>query len=365
MQRLVVGILVVAGLVACSDNARKVVAPADGPPPYGWRMAGLTGNEQDSSVLWQMVAIGSDLFVRNGYGQLFQGRQGSNQWKTITLPDSLRMTWMFADSSGLYLGSIKTGTLFRLNPASGQVEAFPTGYGSPWVIVGIARYGNRILVSVKDSKTRRDWTTLLWDGSRFAEWKGHFGENDSTNWDAWQDAVEWKGWFYAASKESGLWRRKDGDTAWQEVPRPLAVYERTSRDRQPRCFQIWNDSLFVGFETASLYRINLDGSAVDYHNRQTPADTGILELPASLYTVGLAGDHLLTAGWYSAVPLWYSRRTRHWNYVSVESWCYRKDGDLVCPGGQATYSLVTVGDTLYAMGTNNVMKIPVSELPPE
>ncbi len=351
-------------MLACSDNIRQVAGPVDGPPNHGWRLAGLSANEQDSSVLWQMVAIGSDLLVRNGRDQLFQCRQGSKDWKQIPLPDSLRMTWMYGDSSGLYMGSDRTGTLFRYNPSSGRLEAFQTGYGSPWVIIGIARYGSRILTSVKNSKTNRDWTTLVWDGSHFTEWPGHFGKYDSTNWDAWQDGLEWKGAFYASSKESGLWCRKDGDTAWQEVPRPISIGQ-TVHDKQPRCFQIWHDSLFVGYEVMALYRFNEDGSSVSYQNRKIPGDSSLQEIPVQLYTLGLAGDHLLTAGWYSAIPMLYSRRTRHWQYVSPESWCYQKNGDNYCPAGQATYSLVTVGDTLYALGTSNVMKIPIAELPAE
>lgn len=363
-RKFLAGFVLLVVLVGCSDKARQVAGPLDGPPANGWRLAGLSGNEQDSSVLWQMVAVGPNLFARNGYGRLFQGRQGSNEWKPVPLPDSLRITWMYADSIALYLGSWKTGTLFRFDPTSQQLDALQTGYTSPWLIVGIARYGSQILVSVKNSGTNTDWTTLRWDGSKFTEWPGQFGTHDSTTWDAWQDGIEWKGWFYAASKGSGLWRRKEGDSAWQEVPRPSAVNS-TTADKQPRCFQIWEDSLFVGYEVNSLYRINLDGSYVDYRNRQTSADSGILEIPVQLYALGLAGDHLLTAGWYSAIPLLYSRRTRHWKYVSADSWCYRKNGDQVCPAGQATYSLVTVGDTLYALGTANVMKIPVSELPAE
>lgn len=205
---------------------------------------------------------------------------------------------------------------------------------------------------------------MRWTGSQWQEWPGVFGTQDSTTWDPWVVGVDWNGWFYAGSNEDGLWRRRDGDSSWQEVSRPLG-YQRTIPDKQPRCFQIWNDSLFVGYQYMNLVRFNLDNSYVDYQNRQSPSDTGILDVPAQLYTLGLAGDHLLTAGWYSAIPLLYSRRTRHWQYVSADSWCYQKGGSQYCPGGPATMSLVTIGDTLYACGTNNVMKIPIAELPAE
>ncbi len=314
-------------------------------------------------MLKQMVAVGTNLFVRNEYGQLFQGRQGSAEWKSVPLPDSLKMTWMYGDSANLYLGSKKTGALFRFDPASGRVDAFPTGYGSPWMIVGIARYGTNILISVKNSNNKKEWTTLQWDGATFSEWPGRFGATSPTDGDAWQDGIEWNGWFYAASSEKGLWRRRGGDSAWQEVPKPTAVNSRVV-DHHPRCFQIWNDSLFVGYDMGSLFKINLDGTSVDYHAQFKLADSTLLPLPGG-FPVAVAGGRLLMVPWYSPIPLLYSSRTKLWTFVGYDSWCHGENGASVCPGGDATNSLVAVGDTLYALGTGNVMKIPLSELAAE
>lgn len=353
----------VAMLTGCGDKVRQVAGPPDGPPGYGWRLAGLTS--QGESGGWrfvQMVNVGSYLYALADSGQLFEGKQGSMSWTRLQLPDTA-FGWVLAsDSTHLYVGTHGKAKLFRYAPG-GSFEDM----GLPWTglnkLSGLSFYQGRPIVSIYQTNSKF-WKCYRWTGADWLEWKGAFGVHDSTTWDPWIVGQEWKGWFYAGSNSSGVWRRKDGDTAWEEVPRP-AIIEPGSFSKHPRCMQLWNDSLFVGDEVAALYRVNIDGSYESYRNRRVPADSGLLEIPAQLFTIGVARDRLLTAGWYSAIPLVYSRRTRHWQYVSDETWCYKVDGWKYCPGGPATMSLVTVGDTLYALGTNNVMKFPVSELPAE
>jgi len=353
-----------AVLCGCGDKVRQIAGPVEGPPVYGWRLAGLASNGAKGGWRFvQLVNVGTHLYALGDSGQVFEGQQGSLTWNRLQLPDTAFGWVLAADSSNLYVGTRGKAKLFRYAPGGSFQDM-----GLPWTglnkVNGISFYQGRPIVSVYQTNSLF-WKCYRWTGADWSEWKGAFGTDDSTTWDPWLEGKEWKGWFYAGSNASGVWRRKDGDTAWEEVPRPLAVMSRSFPDRHPRTLQIWQDSLFVGYETNALYRYNLDGSYVDYRNRQTPADTGIIEIPVQLFTVGVANDHLLTAGWYSAIPLLYSRKTRHWKYVSDDSWCYKVNGSKVCPGGPATMSLVTVGDTLYACGTNNIMKFPIAELPEE
>jgi hypothetical protein len=355
--------LVAAGFSACTDNSRQIAGPAEGPPGYGWRLAGLTSNGAKGGWRFvQLVNVGTHLYALGDSGQVFEGQQGSLTWNRLQLPDTA-FGWVLAvDSTHLYVGTREDARIFRYAPG-GLVEDMRLPWTGLKDVDGLSFYQGKPICSIYQ-KNSLFWKCYRWTGSDWSEWKGAFGTDDSTTWDPWLVGQEWKGWFYAGTNASGVWRRKDGDTAWEEVPRPVAVNS-TVADKQPRSFQIWGDSLFIGFQVNSLFRINLDGSYVDYRNRQTPADTGILEIPVQLFAVGVANDHLLTAGWYSAIPLLYSRKTRHWKYVSDDSWCYKVNGSKVCPGGPATMSLVTVGDTLYACGTNNIMKFPIAELPEE
>lgn len=309
-----------------------------------------------------MVNVGPHLFVLSDSGRVFEGLQGSSSWTPLALPDTAFGWVLAADSGALYIGTKGDARLFQYSPGGSIVDMKLPKVGLNKVN-GISFFRGKPICSIYQTNSEF-WKCFRWNGTQWQEWPGAFGTTPSTTWDPWIVGTEWNGWFYAGSNQSGVWRRRDGDSTWQEVPRPTPL-GRTVPSAQPRAFQLWNDSLFVGYEVAAIHRFNPDGSAVSYQNRQIPMDSTLIELPAQLFTVAVANDHLLTSGWYSAIPLLYSRRTRHWKYVSADSWCYRKSGNLVCPGGPATMSLVTVGDTLYALGTNNVMKIPVSELPDE
>lgn len=173
--------------------------------------------------------------------------------------------------------------------------------------------------------------------------------------------LEFGGYLYGFNYYYGVYRYRDGDTAWESLSSPRgrsgSEYEYAS------ILATHNGHLFLGYTDYEdgLYRMNDDGT----WTLMTPRSDSLslTEAPRDIRALESYRGRLYMGGTnYSTPKVWTPTDSTNpkfgdWRNLP-DGWC-RSD---VYGCGYQTWGIMGVGDTLYAIGWGFAAKVPLVEI---
>jgi len=368
-------------------------------PLFGWRSAGLMPN-QDSLYKWgngliNITHSGNYIFVINGKiadtrdrpaNSVFMSRQGSLVWEEMRMPEGVNPYKIYADDTGLFVGTYGTGALWHYEPASRKwtnMEILKLS-GKQWFnVYGISRLNGKLIVSLAGYNDTTEAGRLVIAPILLQQpdgiWK-NTAPLDTTTLDIpahlrkaplqFHVAREWRGDLFAATADNGIWRYSDVSGEWSKVPNPNLPYwfflydGNYSEADMPQALTVHKERFYMAARGGGIYVLNDDLASWAEIDSIRTTEGGSLYSNTPLYPYALAsdGEHLFVSGDNSGIPAVYMGDRgdpKGWRHIDKAEWCSPKRFRCL---GLSTYGLDVIGDTLYAVAFEGLYKFPLADL---
>lgn len=353
---------------------------------FGWQPAGfkpVIDNERGGSLrkithsgnwlilmdLWTSPVEGKPNYYTYS-PRLFISKIGSSVWDTIAPPTDAYIKKIFADSSGLYVGTHRTGEIWQYSPENKvwtKLLKKSNDAGEEFHVVGIGNLSGRLVASIagyKDSldKAAKRITTVI------------AVQNDSA-WNQYEEedglqfytAAEALGEFFIAAYDLGVCKLNLNSGSYQKLAQfPPHLQEDSAR---------WVKDILVHKE--KLYAVTQDivyqwdesgvWTSIDSIHFKQMDDFYMVEssAPAYINTITTDGKHLFSGGNIPSIPMVYmgdygqpyENEPKGWRRIAL-NWCTKHE----CQSKGAIQSLDAVNDTLYAATGDGLFKFPLAEL---
>jgi len=362
------GAALAALLFASCVSGSHSTDPGNSNPGWGWRSAGLTASSVDldsTAGYINITHVGNRLYVMDSRTlagvrkyRMYTSLQGTTVWDSLSLPNGLSPYSWLPDSPYLYVGTEETGDVWKYDSRTSGWTDMNTGADSGFAVQGLGMYeGGLVACLASPNKYTRP---ILWNQA--GNWvnlnkSGQFPISRS-----FHSGLEYNGTFYAATYDTGVWTWSPSDSVWQKLADPVAQYESTVlTGKFPRALSVFHDSLYIGyFNLMGIQKIANGNTWVradsclaymlaDGVNSNTNCNSAV-----NVYALSTWNNHLISAGYYSSVPMVYMAPTqaKAWAALGADTW----------KGGTTTYDMTVVGDTLYTASWEAVWKYPLSQL---
>lgn len=372
----------------------------------GWRNAGFTPfiSVQRGGGLQKVVHSGNWLVLMDAWTspveensetltyspRLFLSKIGTNVWDTLIPPTSayIRSSSLYSDSSGVYVGTSKTGQIFKYNPEKKEWRElnFLKKEDSAWYFVfGIGKISNKLIVSIADYP---DTLNLKEVNARILLQKDTGWQSLPTppmRYDMYDDGkivplqfvssvIVDKSLFVGTG--DGIWKLDETTLSWSELPKfPKMKWNSNYHDvYEVQDLVAYKGSLVaVDGTNDRVYRWDGSNNWVALDSMIFPSvvrfngDTSYNMYNSSLHDIkdlATDGKHLFISGDSPCPKVYmgdygepYGYIPKGWRAMNL-GWCSEKG----CVSKDATYSLDVVGDTIYAAAWEGLFKMPLSEL---
>lgn len=408
MKKMFFLLLVILVIVACSDDtSTNSKNESSASSIVGWRSAGFTPvvSTQRGGGLQKVTHSGSWLVLMDAWTspvegksetwttltyspRLFISKIGTNVWDTIVPPTSAYVKQLYADSTGIYVGTSMTGQVLMYSPEKREWRELNVvkRRDSAWSSVfGIQRFKGNLIVSIgsyPDTLNTKiveasillqndtGWLSLPTPPMRYDMY------SDNTVPLQFPSSVEMGGSLYVGTMD-GVWKLDAVTLSWTELPKfPKMKWNSNYRDvyvvedlvvykgsliavdgTNDRVYQWDGENNWLALDSMIL-------PAVAYEN----GDTSYNIYRSSLHDIkdlATDGKHLFIAGDWHCPKVYmgdygepYGNIPKGWRTM-MRGWCAEKGG---CVSKDATYSLDIVGDTIYAAAWEGLFKMPLSDL---
>lgn len=412
MKKGLLLLFAVFALLACTDDSGVNPKHESEPVTVGWRSAGFTPviSKQRGGGLQKVTHSGNWLVLMDAWTspvenqsdtwttltytpRLFISKIGSGIWDTLVPPTSayVRNTSLYADSTGIYVGTNKTGNVLVYNPEKKEWKELNVVKKdvSAWhYVIGIQKFKGNLIVSIGsypdtlNTKTvtasillQNDtgWLSLPTPPIRYDMYK------DDTVPLQFTSSAEMGGSLYVGTGD-GVWKLDGTSLSWTELPKfPKMMWNSKYRDvYQVEDLVAYKGSLVaVDGTNDRVYQWDGANNWVALDSMITPpyvtayGDTSHSIYRSSLFrimNVVTDGKRLFISGKEPNVnhcpkvymgdygeP--YGNVPKGWRAMML-GWCNDKD----CVTRDATYGLDVVGDTIYAAAWEGLFKMPLSDL---
>lgn len=399
-------------LLACTDDSGVNPKHESEPVTVGWRSAGFTPviSKQRGGGLQKVTHSGNWLVLMDAWTspvenqsdtwttltytpRLFISKIGSGIWDTLVPPTSayVRNTSLYADSTGIYVGTNKTGNVLVYNPEKKEWKELNVVKKdvSAWhYVIGIQKFKGNLIVSIgsyPDTLNTKivtasillqndtGWLSLPTPPIRYDMYK------DDTVPLQFTSSAEMGGSLYVGTGD-GVWKLDGTSLSWTELPKfPKMMWNSKYRDvYQVEDLVAYKGSLVaVDGTNDRVYQWDGANNWVALDSMITPpyvtayGDTSHSIYRSSLFrimNVVTDGKRLFISGKEPNVnhcpkvymgdygeP--YGNVPKGWRAMML-GWCDDKD----CVTSDATYGLDVVGDTIYAAAWEGLFKMPLSDL---
>lgn len=399
-------------LLACTDDSGVNPKHESEPVTVGWRSAGFTPviSKQRGGGLQKVTHSGNWLVLMDAWTspvenqsdtwttltytpRLFISKIGSGIWDTLVPPTSayVRNTSLYADSTGIYVGTNKTGNVLVYNPEKKEWKELNVVKKdvSAWhYVIGIQKFKGNLIVSIgsyPDTLNTKivtasillqndtGWLSLPTPPIRYDMYK------DDTVPLQFTSSAEMGGSLYVGTGD-GVWKLDGTSLSWTELPKfPKMMWNSKYRDvYQVEDLVAYKGSLVaVDGTNDRVYQWDGANNWVALDSMITPpyvtayGDTSHSIYRSSLFrimNVVTDGKRLFISGKEPNVnhcpkvymgdygeP--YGNVPKGWRAMML-GWCNDKD----CVTRDATYGLDVVGDTIYAAAWEGLFKMPLSDL---
>ena len=402
----------VFALLACTDDSCVNPKHESEPVTVGWRSAGFTPviSKQRGGGLQKVTHSGNWLVLMDAWTspvenqsdtwttltytpRLFISKIGTDVWDTLVPPTSayIRNSSLYADSSGIYVGTNKTGNVLVYNPEKKEWKELNVVKKdvSAWhYVIGIQKFKGNLIVSIgsyPDTLNTKivtasillqndtGWLSLPTPPIRYDMYK------DDTVPLQFTSSAEMGGSLYVGTGD-GVWKLDGTSLSWTELPKfPKMMWNSKYRDvYQVEDLVAYKGSLVaVDGTNDRVYQWDGANNWVALDSMITPpyvtayGDTSHSIYRSSLFhimNVVTDGKRLFISGKEPNVnhcpkvymgdygeP--YGNVPKGWRAMML-GWCDDKD----CVTSDATYGLDVVGDTIYAAAWEGLFKMPLSDL---
>lgn len=412
MKKGLLLLFTIFALLACTDDSGVNPKHESEPVTVGWRSAGFTPviSKQRGGGLQKVTHSGNWLVLMDAWTspvenqsdtwttltytpRLFISKIGSGIWDTLVPPTSayVRNTSLYADSTGIYVGTNKTGNVLVYNPEKKEWKELNVVKKdvSAWhYVIGIQKFKGNLIVSIgsyPDTLNTKivtasillqndtGWLSLPTPPIRYDMYK------DDTVPLQFTSSAEMGGSLYVGTGD-GVWKLDGTSLSWTELPKfPKMMWNSKYRDvYQVEDLVAYKGSLVaVDGTNARIYQWDGANNWVTLDSMITPpyvtayGDTSHSIYRSSLFrimNVVTDGKRLFISGKEPNVnhcpkvymgdygeP--YGNVPKGWRAMML-GWCNDKD----CVTSDATYGLDVVGDTIYAAAWEGLFKMPLSDL---
>lgn len=412
MKKGLLLLFAVFALLACTDDSGVNPKHESEPVTVGWRSAGFTPviSKQRGGGLQKVTHSGNWLVLMDAWTspvenqsdtwttltytpRLFISKIGSGIWDTLVPPTSayIRNSSLYADSSGIYVGTNKTGNVLVYNPEKKEWKELNVVKKdvSAWhYVIGIQKFKGNLIVSIgsyPDTLNTKivtasillqndtGWLSLPTPPIRYDMYK------DDTVPLQFTSSAEMGGSLYVGTGD-GVWKLDGTSLSWTELPKfPKMMWNSKYRDvYQVEDLVAYKGSLVaVDGTNDRVYQWDGANNWVALDSMITPpyvtayGDTSHSIYRSSLFrimNVVTDGKRLFISGKAPNVnhcpkvymgdygeP--YGNVPKGWRAMML-GWCDDKD----CVTSDATYGLDVVGDTIYAAAWEGLFKMPLSDL---
>ena len=399
----------VFALLACTDDSGVNPKHESEPITVGWRSAGFTPviSTQRGGGLQKVTHSGNWLVLMDAWTspvenqsdtwttltytpRLLVSRIGSGSWDTLGPPTSadVRNSSLFADSSGIYVGTNKTGNVLVYNPEKKEWKELNVVKkdASAWhYVIGIQKFKGNLIVSIgsyPDTLNTKivtasillqndtGWRSLPTPSIRYDMYK------DDTVPLQFTSSAEMGGSLYVGTGD-GVWKLDGTSLSWTELPKfPKMMWNSMYHDVYEVVDLVTYKGSLVAVDGTNDRVYQWDGSEswIALDSMITPpyvtvyGDTAYTIYRSSLFrimNVVTDGKRLFISGKAPNVnhcpkvymgdygeP--YGNVPKGWRAMML-GWCDDK-------GCDATYGLDVVGDTIYAAAWEGLFKMPLSDL---
>lgn len=412
MKKGLLLLFAVFALLACTDDSGVNPKHESEPVTVGWRSAGFTPviSKQRGGGLQKVTHSGNWLVLMDAWTspvenqsdtwttltytpRLFISKIGTDVWDTLVPPTSayIRNSSLYADSSGIYVGTNKTGNVLVYNPEKKEWKELNVVKKdvSAWhYVIGIQKFKGNLIVSIgsyPDTLNTKivtasillqndtGWLSLPTPPIRYDMYK------DDTVPLQFTSSAEMGGSLYVGTGD-GVWKLDGTSLSWTELPKfPKMMWNSKYRDvYQVEDLVAYKGSLVaVDGTNDRVYQWDGANNWVALNSMITPpyvtayGDTSHSIYRSSLFrimNVVTDGKRLFISGKAPNVnhcpkvymgdygeP--YGNVPKGWRAMML-GWCDDKD----CVTSDATYGLDVVGDTIYAAAWEGLFKMPLSDL---
>lgn len=399
-------------LLACTDDSGVNPKHESEPVTVGWRSAGFTPviSTQRGSGLQKVTHSGNWLILMDAWTspvenqsdtwttltytpRLFISKIGSGIWDTLEPPTSayIRNSSLYADTTGIYVGTNKTGNVLVYNPEKKEWKELNVVKEdvSAWhYVIGIQKFKGNLIVSIGSYPDTLDtkivtasillqndtgWLSLPTPPIRYDIYK------DDTVPLQFTSSAEMEGSLYVGTGD-GVWKLDGTSLSWTELPKfPKMKWNSKYRD----VYQVEDLITYKG----SLIAVDGTNSRIyqwDGANNWLALDSMILPAYVTAYgdssyniyrsslfrimNVATDGKRLFISGkgpnvnhcpkvYMGDYGEPYGNVPKGWRAMMI-GWC----DDKSCVTNDATYGLDVVGDTIYAAAWKGLFKMPLSDL---
>lgn len=400
---------------ACSDNPSKPddfdkFHKYDDRPDFGWRKGDFIPMLHESKMyggLKSIYHVGNRIVLVDNHWssnqytspgsvtytpRVFASEIGSTHWDTLSSSEWIR--YVYGDSTGLYAGTQLSGKVLKYDfdrSTWDEIYQLPFDSLAYYNVYGIAIYQGRPVVcfaGYEDSTDRRSeviklaykmqtdtgWVDITYDYDSSKEYPMQFNKG-----------VELNGKLYTISGHRGMWRYDGSWKRMAKIPIPdwatwvpaydtndyaldivvhkgkiYAIGEKSSTNvlEYDEALDYWNpiDSVI---ETYDETIDTTDSFADPSRGHRTHHNT-----PFYRYALASDGKHLFVAGslpWPSVYmgdygpP--YGSEYKGWREI-FGNFC----PSMICLAHGSSYSMVAIGDTLYVVNKEALLKFPLKDL---
>ncbi len=303
--------------------------------------------------------------------RLFISKIGSSTWDTIAPPTDAYIKKIFADSSGLYVGTYRSGEIWKYSPENKtwtRLLKKSNDAGGEFHVVGIGNLSGRLVASIagyKDSldKAEKRITTVI-AIQKDSSWNQYEEENGLQ----FLSAVEISGTFFVSAYDLGVCKLNLNSGTYQQLAQFPPHLQKDSVNwvkdilvHKEKLYAVTQNIIYQWDEAG--YWISIDS----IYYKQVNDDVQIIHSSAPSYINAFAtdGKHLFSGGRIPSIPMVYmgdygppyGNDPKGWRLIDG-NWCTKHK----CQSKDAIQSLDAVGDTLYAATGDGLFKFPLAEL---
>ena len=409
MKRILTLLLAVFVFFACTgDTGTNSKNENTSSNVVGWRGAGFTPviSLERGGGLQKVIHSGNWLVLMDAWTSPIEGKSGmwttltysprlfiskieTNVWDTLVPPVSANInnTSLYADSTGIYIGTSMTGQLLMYNPEKGEWSELNVikKDNSAWSsVIGIQKFKGKLIVSIgtyPDTLNTKiveasillqkdtGWLNLPTPPIRYDIY------SDNTVPLQFPSSVEMGGSLYVGTMD-GVWELNAATLSWTELPKfPKMKWNSNYRDvyvvedlivykgsliavdgTNDRVYQWDGSNNWLALDSMILPTIIRNGDSSYNIYRSSLRD---------IKDLATDGKHLFISGNASYPKVYmgdygepYGNVPKGWRAMML-GWCIEKKG---CVSKDATYSLDIIGDTIYAAAWEGLFKMPLGDL---
>ncbi len=318
--------------------------------------------------------------------RLFISKINMNKWDTLSVPSKSYVRTVYADSTGFYVGTYKTGQIMKYLPNQKKWEeiyVLDSVNGIDYNVYGINKYGNRLIVclaGIKDSVTQEIVSVMkLQDDNSWIDletpemYKMLYNDDSMSIPLQFHKGVELDGVFYAATK-NGVWILNSDLKTWTQMPSPPHTkWDEENKTiispvteilaHKGKLIVVANSNLIYQWNPTTSSWNGIDSLYLKF--REDGDYTIYMNTPHNKETLASDGKHLFVAGGFQPPPMVYMGDygepygiiEKGWRMLR-KGWC----GKYKCVSTDATYSLDIINGYLYAAAYEGLFRMPLSQL---